>query len=159
MKRKSFAILLAFSLLTSCLLEAKGKTPVLNKKSIRIALGKKYRLKVKNAAGKKVKWSSSNKKIVTVKNGRITAKKVGSAKIRAKVAKKTLVCKVIVKKSGKTVTQSTGTQNSNSSRNTTTKATAKPSATPTPGSPSNSLINAPTADPNTRDDGWIPGWY
>ena len=57
MKRKSFAILLAFSLLTSCLLEAKGKTPVLNKKSIRIALGKKYRLKVKNAAGENITGS------------------------------------------------------------------------------------------------------
>ena len=170
MKKKGLVIALAFSMVVTCTVQAKVKTPSLNKKKVTIAAGKKYRLKVKNKGTKKVKWSSSNKKVATVKNGLITAKKVGTAKIRAKVAKKTLTCTVVVKKKGATTTQSSNTNNSNASNS---KPSAKPTATPKPGvkptatpkpdkktTPTpNSVINAPTADPNTRDDGWIPGWY
>ena len=176
MKKKGLLIALTFSMIVTCAVQAKAKTPSLNKKKVTIAVGKKYRLKVKHKGAKKVKWSSSNKKVVTVKSGLITAKKMGTAKIRAKVGKKTLTCKVVVKKTGATKTQDSNTNNTNSSNSkpgTTPKPGAKPTATPKPGAKPtatpkpgteatatpNSIINAPTADPNTRDDGWIPGWY
>ena len=45
------------------------------------------------------KWSSSNRKVVTVsKKGKITAKKKGTAYITAKVENTTVRCKVVVKK-------------------------------------------------------------
>lgn len=45
-----------------------------------------------------VKWSSSNKKVADVTNwGTVTALKAGKATIKAKVDKKTLKCKIIVK--------------------------------------------------------------
>lgn len=48
---------------------------------------------------RKITWSSSNKKVATVKNGVITAAGVGEAEIKAKVGKKkSAVCKVSVKK-------------------------------------------------------------
>lgn len=48
---------------------------------------------------RKITWSSSNKKVATVKNGVITAVGVGETEIKAKVGKKkSAVCKVSVKK-------------------------------------------------------------
>jgi D-alanyl-D-alanine dipeptidase len=45
-----------------------------------------------------VKWSSSNSKIASVNSkGKVTAKKVGTCYIRAKVSKKTLKCKITVR--------------------------------------------------------------
>ncbi len=44
-----------------------------------------------------VKWSSSHKKIVSVKNGKVTARKKGSAVITAKAGAKTAKCKIKVK--------------------------------------------------------------
>ena len=68
----------------------------LNKKKITISVGQTVKLKVKKNS-KKVKWKSSNKKIVTVsKKGKIKGKKVGKATITAKIGKKKLKCKVKV---------------------------------------------------------------
>ena len=68
----------------------------LNKKKITISVGQTVKLKVKKNR-KKVKWKSSNKKIVTVsKKGKIKGKKVGKATITAKIGKKKLKCKVKV---------------------------------------------------------------
>ncbi len=54
-----------------------------------------------NAQGK-VTWKSSNKSVAAVKNGKVTAKKKGTAKITATVRGKKLTCKVTVKaKTGK----------------------------------------------------------
>lgn len=76
--------------------------PKLNKKNATITVGKTVKLKVKGTR-KKVKWSSSNKSVATVtKNGLVKGKKAGSATIKAKVAKKTLKCKVKVKAKKKT---------------------------------------------------------
>lgn len=75
----------------------------LNKTKVTLTMTNKktnpaYQLKVKNAAGKKVKWTTSNKNIVIVsKTGKITAKKKGNAVIKAKVGNRTLTCKVVVK--------------------------------------------------------------
>lgn len=46
---------------------------------------------------KTVKWSSSDKSIATVKNGKVTAKKAGKATITAKVGTEKLTCAVTVK--------------------------------------------------------------
>lgn len=53
-------------------------------------------LKVKGTS-KKAKWSTSDKNVATVKNGKVTAKKAGKATITCKVNGKKLTCKVTVK--------------------------------------------------------------
>ena len=69
----------------------------LNKKKITLCTGETYQLKV-TGTNKKVKWSTSNKKVATVKKGKVTAKRKGTAKITAKVGKNKYTCKVTVKK-------------------------------------------------------------
>lgn len=70
----------------------------LNKTSIKLNPKQSVTLKVLKTKSK-VKWTSSNKKIATVTSkGKVTAKKVGTTYINAKVNKKTLKCKVIVYK-------------------------------------------------------------
>lgn len=59
---------------------------------------------------KKVVWSSSNKKVVTVnKKGKLTAKKAGKATIKAKVGKTTYKCVVTVKNNNKSKKDANGT--------------------------------------------------
>lgn len=73
--------------------ESKAK---LNKSSLTMFAGATYTLRVtgiKNTAA----WTSTNTTVCTVnKNGKVTAKKAGTAKIIAKVGGKTLYCKVKV---------------------------------------------------------------
>ena len=68
----------------------------LSKKSATVYVGKSLQLKVKGTSSK-VKWYSSNQSIATVKNGKVTGKKEGSATITAKVNGKSLKCDVKVK--------------------------------------------------------------
>ena len=68
----------------------------LSKKSVTLVVGNSVTLKVKGTK-KAVKWSTSNKKVATVKKGKVTAKKAGKATITAKVAGKKYTCKVTVK--------------------------------------------------------------
>ena len=91
---------------------ARKKAPKLNKTKVTLTITKKktkpaVQLKVKNAAGRKVKWTSSNKKVATVsKKGKIVAKKKGVTMITVKVkGSKTLRCKVTVKDNRKAVTK------------------------------------------------------
>lgn len=51
---------------------------------------------VSKKIAKKAKWSTSNKKVATVKKGRVTAKKAGKAVITCKVKGKKLACKITV---------------------------------------------------------------
>lgn len=82
-----------------------AKKPKLSKSKLKITVGKTATLSVKNAT-KKVKWSTSNKKVVKIskksgtKNMTATLKAVkkGKATVTAKVGKKKLKCKVTVKK-------------------------------------------------------------
>ena len=54
-------------------------------------------LKVKNTSGKKVKWTTSNKKIATVSSsGKVSAKKTGTCTITATVGKQKLTCRLTV---------------------------------------------------------------
>ncbi|MBO5488698.1 MAG: Ig-like domain-containing protein [Eubacterium sp.] len=86
----------------------KVKKVTLNRKKLSLKKGKTYKLKAtvkattkaaQTAAKKKLKWSSSNKKVVTVtKSGKIKAKKKGTAKITVKYSSKIkATCKVTVK--------------------------------------------------------------
>ena len=71
----------------------------LNKTKVTMYVGKTIKLKVKNKQNKKVKWSSTNKKVAKVtQKGKVTAKKKGKATIIAKVGNKKLKCKIVVKK-------------------------------------------------------------
>lgn len=77
------------------------KSLKLDAKSKTLLKGKKATLKVTRnpiSATEKITWSSSNKKVVTVdKNGKITAKKAGTATITAKASNgKKATCKVTV---------------------------------------------------------------
>ncbi len=73
--------------------EAKVK---LNKTKLELNVGAKFKLKVKGTK-KKVKWSTANKKVATVKKGTVKAVAAGSTKITAKIGKKKYLCKVTVK--------------------------------------------------------------
>lgn len=84
-------------------------TPVskikLNKKKATLNVKKTLKLKAtvtpKKASNKKVLWKTSNKKIATVKNGKVTAKKAGKATITATAADgsgKKATAKITVKK-------------------------------------------------------------
>ncbi|WP_343208211.1 Ig-like domain-containing protein [Anaerolentibacter hominis] len=62
-----------------------------------INVGQKFELKIDNYDSSKVKWSSSNKKVITVsKKGVITGKKLGSATITGKYDGMTVKSKVTV---------------------------------------------------------------
>lgn len=79
-----------------------------------LTIGQSFTLKVKGTK-KKVKWSSSNKKIATVSSkGKVTAKNVGKSTITAKIAKKKYRCVVTVK--SKNVNTGTIPSNNNSNQ-------------------------------------------
>lgn len=70
----------------------------LNRKSVTLWVGDTLQLKVKNT-GKKVKWKSSKKSVVTVSSkGKIKAKKAGKAVITAKIGSKKYKCNITVRK-------------------------------------------------------------
>lgn len=126
MNKKHIVLCLVMLLLVNLLLpttnvQAKAKKqPTLNKSKITLSVGKSYQLKVKYNK-KKVKWSTSNKKIAKVnKKGKITAIKKGSCKIYAKFSGKKLICKVKIKKASSTSSSTSENRNTNSAN---TKAT------------------------------------
>ena len=107
----AFAVMLTLAMPMSAEAASK-KAPKLNKTKVTLTITKKktkpaVQLKVKNAAGRKVKWATSNKKVATVsKKGKVVAKKKGVAMITVKVkGSKTLRCKVTVKDNRKAVTK------------------------------------------------------
>lgn len=61
-------------------------------------IGEKYTLKIKGTTKKAKWWKSSNTKVATVNsNGKVTAKKKGTAEIKVKVGDKKLKCTIKVK--------------------------------------------------------------
>lgn len=138
-QRKIVSFSLIFALILGMLIapnqaDAKKKKKVaLNKKKLTLTVGKSYKLKLKNNK-KKIKWSSSKKKVATVsKTGKVKAKRAGTARITAKVGKKKYVCKVTVKNKKKT-TKTTTTKKPTvtkvpANNTTTTKATPYVAAT------------------------------
>lgn len=105
-KRLLTVIVIAAVMVTALpnMVEAKAK-PVLNKKKVTLTItntkkNPKATLKVKgvsNKIAKKAKWTTSNKKVATVKKGKVTAKKAGKATITCKVQNRRLTCKITVK--------------------------------------------------------------
>lgn len=87
----------------------KVEKPEISKKEVTIESGKTYILKVKGTS-RKVVWTSSNRNVVTVKNGKITGKKPGNTTVIAKVNGSVLKCNIRVtatKKPHKDDTQNT----------------------------------------------------
>ncbi len=113
----------------------KVKSITLNKKSITIYVGDTYKLTATvsptKASNKKLTWSTSDKKIVTVSSGKITAKKAGTATVTAKAkdgSGKKAACKVTVKKRPVTAVKLNKTKATIYTGNTLTlKATISPS--------------------------------
>ena len=86
-------VVFAAMLLMVAPIQAASKTKTTK---VTLKVGQSKTLRVKTAG--KVKWSSSNKAIVTVnKKGKIVARRAGKAKITAKYGKKKAVCVVTVK--------------------------------------------------------------
>lgn len=137
MNKKHIVLCLVMLLLVNLLLpttnvQAKAKKqPTLNKSKITLSVGKSYQLKVKNNK-KKVRWSSSNKKIAKVtKSGKVKAIKKGTCKITVKTTKgKKLSCKVTVKQPVRKKVQST-TQKPSTTEATTEKKKTNNKATKT----------------------------
>lgn len=107
MSRKMFTRILAFVMTVAMVsasftitAEAASKVKLSKKKvTLTITDTKKnptVTLRVKGVS-KKAKWSTSNKKVATVKKGKVTAKKAGKVTITCKVSGKKLKCKVTVK--------------------------------------------------------------
>lgn len=91
-------IALAMCLMFVSVMDVSAASIQLNKKNVTLTVGQSTTLKVKGTT-KKVTWTSSDKKVATVtKKGKVVAKQQGKATIYAKVAKKKLKCKVVVRK-------------------------------------------------------------
>lgn len=70
----------------------------ISKTSLRLTEGETMKLSAKGGSGK-IKWSSSNKRIVTVsQKGKVKAKSAGTAVVRVKRGKTVKKCKVTVLK-------------------------------------------------------------
>lgn len=98
--RAALAALVACALAApAAVLAAPGEAhaaPKISAKAKTLAAGKSFTLKVKGAKGK-IKWSSTNRKVATVSSkGKVKAKKMGTATVKAKVGKRTYTCKVRV---------------------------------------------------------------
>lgn len=92
-----FTLVLTMSMFPTINVSAARKVK-LNKTKATIYVGKTVTLKLKNNK-KKIKWSSSNRKVATVTSkGKVKGKKAGKVTITAKVGKKKYKCKVTVKR-------------------------------------------------------------
>lgn len=100
MKKKKMFVLLTFILILvfSTQVYAANVRISLNKTKASVTAGSSVTLKAKvSGTSSKVSWSSSNSKVATVKNGKVTGIKAGTAKITAKAGGKRAVCTVTVK--------------------------------------------------------------
>ena len=148
---------LSFSVIPQNVLAAKKKVK-LSKKSVTVTVGKTVKVKLKNNK-KKVKWTvTSGKKNVKLSKKKKTSvtihgKKVGKAKVQAKVGKKKFVCKVTVKKAG--TNQNADKNNGKKTAKPTVKPTEKPvlPSTPTPKPTEKPVLpSTPTPKPDNKPD-------
>lgn len=98
--KKLISLMLALSLVISGIFidipDSRAATVKLNKKTVSLRVGKTTKLRV-TGSKKKVTWRSMKKAVATVSSkGEVTAKKLGTARIYAKVSGKKLYCKVTV---------------------------------------------------------------
>lgn len=105
MKKRVCIFLLALALAAGVLgngSQVQAAKVRLNMTKKTLTVGKTVTLKVKGTR-KKVKWSSSNKKVASVSSkGKVKAKKAGKATITAKIGKKKYKCKITVMKKNTT---------------------------------------------------------
>lgn len=95
--KKIVAFMFVFLLVLEILPIQSDAAVKINVKKKTITVGGSVTLRIKGTK-KKVKWSSSNKKVATVSSkGVVKGKRVGKTTITAKVAKKSLKCKITVK--------------------------------------------------------------
>ena len=166
--KKTLAVALTFAMTVVMLTQSAlaAKKPVkLNKKSVSVAVGKTVKVKLKNNK-KKVKWTvvSGKKNVALSKKGKtsvtIKGKRVGKAKVQAKIGKKKYVCTVTVTNKNKTqITaakktaapgNTTGTTAGKNTGSTAAKPTPTPTSTPTPTptpTPTSTPTPTPTANP------------
>lgn len=117
----------------------------LNRKKLTLRPGKSYTLKIRGRKSKNVRWKSSNKKIATVnRQGKVTAKKAGKAKVTVMIKNKKLVCRVTVKNNNKPVTKPTATPKPSvpglpPAQKPTISPAPKPTTVPNPDTPSDSV--------------------
>lgn len=89
-------VLLAFTFILPMAGEGKQvQGAALNYTGLSLSQGGSYTLKVTGTSSK-VKWSSSNEKIATVKNGKVSAYEAGKCIVTAKVGGKKYTCKITV---------------------------------------------------------------
>ncbi len=78
-----------------------AKSVKLNKAKLTLKRGKSFKLKATmkpSNTSDTITWTTSKKKVATVKNGKVTAKSAGTATITAKTSSgKKATCKVTVK--------------------------------------------------------------
>ena len=142
--KKTLAVALTFAMTVVMVPQSAlaAKKPVkLNKKSVSVAVGKTVKVKLKNNK-KKVKWTvvSGKKNVALSKKGKtsvtIKGKRVGKAKVQAKIGKKKYVCTVTVTNKNKTQitaakkTAAPGNTTGTTAGKNTGSTTAKPTATP-----------------------------
>ncbi len=141
--RKGSFLVLIFSMFMSVVYcpgmsKTKSRKIALNKKKVSLRNKQKYSLKLKGVKSRKVKWSSSDKKVATVKKGVVNAKKVGKCVVTAKYAKKKYKCIInVVKSKGNDTKPQTQTKD--------VDYTANPNQTPAP------PVNEPAVVPNPSD--------
>lgn len=144
--KKTLAVALTFAMTVVMVPQsalAAKKQVKLNKKSVSVAVGKTVKVKLKNNK-KKVKWTvvSGKKNVALSKKGKtgvtVKGKRVGKAKVQAKIGKKKYVCTVTVTNKNKTQTTAAkktaapGNTTGTTAGKNTGSTTAKPTATPTP---------------------------
>ena len=143
--KKTLAVALTFAMTVVMVPQsalAAKKQVKLNKKSVSVAVGKTVKVKLKNNK-KKVKWTvvSGKKNVALSKKGKtgvtIKGKRVGKAKVQAKIGKKKYVC---------TVTAAPGNTTGTTAGKNTGSTAAKPTATPTP-TPTPTSTPTPTTNP------------
>ena len=173
---KVFAGLLSMSLAVSLMTPLQGvsgqaarRKIALSKKSVTMTVGQKKTIRIKNAKGKRIKWSIKKKSIASYKKSgkyavKLTAKKKGTTTLTCKVKNgkwKSYRCKVKVKKATlvrtpvatNDVVKPTATPTVTPTATPTVKPTAtptvKPTATPTV-KPTAKPTVKPTATPTVK---------
>lgn len=99
-KKRLFSLLMVFCLVLSVIgieaPELSAASVRMNKKTATLQVGKTLNLKVSGTSDK-ITWRSSKKSVASVSStGKVTAKKLGTAKIYAKFSGKKLYCKITV---------------------------------------------------------------
>ena len=165
---KVFAGLLSMSLAVSLMTplqdvsgQAARRKIALSKKSVTMTVGQKKTIRIKNAKGKRIKWSIKKKSIASYKKSgkyavKLTAKKKGTTTLTCKVKNgkwKSYRCKVKVKKATlvrtPVATNGVVTPTATPTVKPTATPTVKPTATPTV-KPTATPTVKPTATPTVK---------